>query len=435
MKKIIVLLFALLSVSFILAETSTGSLGWDERGYLVMQSDDGNFKLRFDTRIYINGSYFLDDPEEILSNQTNLRKARFAIKTQLWKYWAFEWDIDIAEGDIVEVKDMWVSFSGFKNAQLKFGNFKQPFGLEEITSSRLLTFPERAMVMLAFETDRQFGLEYSKWGALGKIPFNLRTSIYTQTLSNEAKSDFEKEIDETGTGAALRFVVAPKINDDLLFHGGFAFVYDTPYDDSETMDFKSEAETKNGDLEWLDTDKIKEVDHALRYGLEGIVQYKNFHFQTEYVMVNVIRLEDSTAGDATFDGGYASLSWTLTGERRPWSMNDGEFGQIMPKNKKTGAWELAARYSYLSLTDEDAESSSGSGRAILGGGAIITTLGLNWYANPNVKFQLAYSMVDLNVNANSEGDYIYWDEDDNTLNRYPDGYDFNYLQFMTILYF
>ena len=66
---------------------------------------------------------------------------------------------------------------------------------------------------------------------------------------------------------------------------------------------------------------------------------------------------------------------------------------------------------------------------------IITTLGLNWYANPNVKFQLAYSMVDLNVNANSDGDYIYWDEDNPTLNRYPDGYDFNYLQFMTILFF
>ena len=435
MKKTFLIIFVLTLLSNLLAETSGGSLGWDDRGYLVFESEDGNFKTRFDTRFYINGSYFMDDPEEILSNQTNLRKARFAIKTKLWKYWAFEWDIDVAEGELVEVKDMWVSFSGFNNAQLKFGNFKQPFGLEEITSSRLLTFPERAMVMLAFETDRQFGLEYSKWGKLAGVPFNLRSSVYTQTLSNEAKSDFQKEVDETGTGAAARFVIAPNISDDLLFHGGFGFVYDTPYDDSETMEFKSEAETKNGDLEWVDTNKIKEVDYALRYGLEGILQYKNFHLQGEYVMANVIRLEDSTAGDATFDGGYASLSWILTGERRPWSMDDGEFGQVMPKNKKTGAWELAARYSYLNLTDEEAELSSGSGSPILGGGAIITTLGLNWYANPNVKFQLAYSMVDLNVNANSDGDYIYWDEDDPTLNRYPDGYDFNYLQFMTILYF
>jgi len=435
MKKTILIMFVLTMLSSLLAETSVGSLGWDDRGYLVFESEDGNFKTRFDTRFYINGSYYMDDPEEILSNQTNLRKARFAIKTQLWKYWAFEWDIDVAEGELVEVKDMWVSFSGFNNAQLKFGNFKQPFGLEEITSSRLLTFPERAMVMLAFETDRQFGLEYSKWGSLGKIPFNLRSSVYTQTLSNEAKSDFEKEVDETGIGAAARFVVAPQITDDLLFHGGLGFVYNTPYDDSEIMEFKSEAETKNGDLEWIDTDKIKEVDYGLRYGLEGILQYKNFHLQGEYVMANVIRLEDSTAGDATFDGGYASLSWLITGEKRPWSENDGEFGQVMPKNKKIGAWELAARYSYLNLTDEDAELSSGSDRPILGGGAIITTLGLNWYANPNVKFQLAYSMVDLNVNANSEGDYIFWDEDDPSLNRYPDGYDFNYLQFMTILYF
>ena len=442
MKKTFLIIFVLALFGSMLAETSAGSLGWDDRGYLVFQSEDGNFKTRLDTRIYINGSYFLDDPEEILSNQTNLRKARFAIKTQLWKYWSFEWDIDVADG-VVEVKDMWVSYSGFNNSQLKFGNFKQPFGLEEITSSRLLTFPERAMAMLAFETDRQFGLEYSKWGTLGKIPFNLRSSIYTQTLSNETKNDYEKEVDETGTGASARFVVAPQINEDLLLHGGLAFVYDTPFDESETMEFKSEAETKNGDLEWIATKDIREVDYALRYGFEGILQYKNFHFQGEYVMANIIRLEESTAGDASFDGGYAYLSWMPTGERRPWSMDDGEFGQVMPKNKKTGAWELAARYSYLNLTDEDAKSSSSdSSGPILGGRANIYTFGLNWYANPNVKFQLAYSIVDLNVNANSEGVYVYWDEvkdeEGNLLyynNRYPDGYDFNYLQFMTILYF
>lgn len=416
MKKMLLIMFVLTMLSSLLAETSVGSLGWDDRGYLVFESEDGNFKTRFDTRFYINGSYFLDDPDEILSNQTNLRKARFAIKTRLWKYWTFEWDIDVAEADLVEVKDMWVAYDGFNNSHLKFGNFKQALGLEEITSSRLLVFPERAYPMMAFETDRQFGLEYSMWGKMSMLPYNLRTSVFTQTLAVEGESDYEKEIDETGNGAALRLVTAPQLNPDIQLHLGVAGVYSLPYDETYEVEFKSEPETKNGDVEFLDTSGIDEVDHVQRYGLEGAFQYKSFHFQSEYIMANVIRQDKSNLEDAYFDGGYAFLAWALTGEKRAWNLNDGEFGQLIPNNNKLGAWEVAVRYSYLNLNDEEA--------SVYGGKANNITLGLNWYPNPNVKFQTSYTMVDQSENADSEGDYDVG----------KDGYDTNYLQFMTVIF-
>jgi phosphate-selective porin OprO/OprP len=417
MKKAIFILVVLSVLGSLTAETARGAIEWDERGYLVFKSDDGNFQMRLDTRFYINASIFLDDPEDILSNQSNLRKARFAVKSRLWKVWSFEWDIDVAEGNLVEVKDMYASYGGFKNSHVKFGNFKQPLGMEELTSSRLLVFPERALPMLAFETDRQFGLEYSKWGNMGKLPFNLRTSIFTQTLANESKDDFEKEVHETGGGAAARLVIAPHLNEDLLFHAGAAAVYELPHDESEKLEYKSEAETKNGDLEWFDTGKINESDHSLKIGLEGALQYKNFHLQGEYITTTVTRLESSDEKDASFIGGYAFLSWLISGEKRPWEIKEGEFGQVIPQNKKWGAWELAARYSHLNLTDVEAE--------IWGGAGNIYTFGFNWYANPNVKIMAHFSMVDLDGNADPDGDY-YYDKD---------GYDFNYLQFMTVFFF
>jgi len=436
MKKILFFLVVLFIFGNLLAETASGGLGWDERGYLVFKSDDGNFQMRLDTRFYINASIFLDDPEDILSNQSNLRKARFAVKTRLWKVWSFEWDIDIADGEMVEVKDMYVSYGGFNNSHIKFGNFKQPLGMEELNSSRLLTFPERALPMLAFETDRQFGLEYSKWGHMGKIPFNLRSSIFTQTLTNESKHDYEKKEHETGGGAAARFVVAPVISENMLVHVGAAFAYEMPYDESEKLEYKSEAETKSGDLEWFDTGGIAQADHSRKIAAEGVFQYKNFHLQGEFVQTTVCRIDgaveidpetlvETPLEDPTFIGGYAYLSWLITGERRPWELAEGEFGQVLPKNKKSGAWEIAARYSHLNLTDEDAD--------IYGGAGNIITLGLNWYANPNVKIQMAYSMVDLDANANSDGEYNF----DNEIfeDHYDDGYDFNYLQFMTIFFF
>lgn len=400
----------------LLAEVSEGKLGWNNTGHLVWQSEDGNFQTYLDTRFYINGTYWFDDPDNILSNQTNLRKARFAVKTRLWKYWISEWDIDVAEGDLVEIKDMWLGYNGFANSHLKFGNFKQALGMEELSSSRYLIFPERAYPMLAFQTDRQFGLEYSKWGKMGTVPFNLRTSIFTQTLAIESKSDYEKEVDETGNGAALRFVAAPEINKDMLVHLGVAGVYSLPFDETHEVEFKSEPETKNGDVEFLDTSGIDEVDHVQRYGLEGAFQYRSFHFQSEYIMANVIRQDKSSLEDASFEGGYAFLAWALTGERRAWNLNDGEFGQLIPKNNKLGAWEVAVRYSHLDLNDADA--------GVYGGTANNITFGLNWYPNPNVKFQTSYTIVDQSQNADSEGDYDVGE----------DGYDTNYFQFMTVVF-
>lgn len=436
MKRMIFILAVLLVFGSLLAETASGGISWDERGYLVFKSDDGNFQMRIDTRFYINASIFLDDPEDILSNQSNLRKARFAIKSRLWKVWSFEWDIDVADGNIVEVKDMFANYEGIKNSHIKFGNFKQPLGMEELSSSRYQVFPERALPMLAFETDRQFGLEYSNWGHMGKIPYNLRSSIFTQTLTNESKNNYEKEVHETGGGAAARFVIAPELNQDMLIHVGAAVAYEMPFDESDQLEYKSEAETKNGDLEWFDTGSIRGVDHGLKIAAEGVFQYMNFHLQGEFVQATVTRIDgamgmnpqtgvETPLEDASFLGGYAYLSWLITGERRPWELAEGEFGQVLPINKKTGAWELAARYSHLNLTDEDAH--------IFGGAGNIITLGLNWYANPNVKIQASYSMVDLDANANSDGDYSF----DNEIfeDHYDDGYDFNYLQFMTVFFF
>jgi phosphate-selective porin OprO/OprP len=58
---------------------------------------------------------------------------------------------------------------------------------------------------------------------------------------------------------------------------------------------------------------------------------------------------------------------------------DGENGPIWGR----GAWEVGLRYDYLDLTNS----------GINGGAAQAATAAINWYLNPNTRFQLNYFVM------------------------------------------
>ncbi len=399
-KKIFLLLFII--SGFMLAQENIrqGSTDW-EHGILVWRSSNGDFSGRFDGRGFLNGAYFFEGNNQF-SNGTHLRKARLAIKMKLWKNWRTEWDMDIAEG-VVEVKDMYLGFYGFENSHIKFGHFKVPFGLEILTSSRYIVFPERAYNALAFKMGRRMAAEYSHWGN----NWNVRAALFGQTFDTKKN----KTIDETGGGFAARFAYAPIINNDMILHIGASGVWERPDDNNWIVDYKSEPETKIGDVEILDTDLIKNTNYTYRFGFEGALVWKGFHIQGEYQMLNVYRFDNLP--NPKFNGGYVYLTYTLTGESRKWDKYQGEFGQLIPYNNKCGAWEIAARFSNLNLSDTDA--------LVLGGRANNYTFGINWYPNANIVIQLNYTMVKNSENATGNG--------------FSGGDNFSYVQFMTKFFF
>jgi phosphate-selective porin OprO/OprP len=58
-----------------------------------------------------------------------------------------------------------------------------------------------------------------------------------------------------------------------------------------------------------------------------------------------------------------------------------------------GAWQIAARYSYLDLTDEN----------VLGGVGSNFTFGLNWFWTPFSKVQVNYINGEIDQHANVGG--------------------------------
>ncbi len=115
-----------------------------------------------------------------------------------------------------------------------------------------------------------------------------------------------------------------------------------------------------------------------------------------------------------FSGGYLQVAYTLTGENRAYDKRLGTlareyFGNDGPYEKAflvrdadghlcwgLGAWEIAARYSYLTLND-------GTGiNRIQGGDMDGVTLGLNWYLNNNLNVMFDY-VYDNRYDMNTVG--------------------------------
>jgi phosphate-selective porin len=115
-------------------------------GILMMSSTDKRFKYWFDNRVYFDGAYYIGDntyqgDDNKIGNGVNIRRMRFAMKAIIWGHWGGEIDFDFGN-NAVDIKDAFIRYIG-SNWQIKAGNFREPFSLETMTTSRYITLMER----------------------------------------------------------------------------------------------------------------------------------------------------------------------------------------------------------------------------------------------------------------------------------------------------
>ena len=385
MKKIFILSLLVLGGALALAaqEAETPAVsGHSEDGLLVFQSEDGKFQFRLDGRINLAGALYSgnDNP---LGNGMEVRRARLGLKP-VWGDWVAQFDIDFS-GNEVDVKDMWIGYNGFKNTMITFGNHKSQYSVEEVTSSRYITFLERALPN-ALVPDRRLGLSVAKWGK------NWR--VFGGLFGEEAGN-----VDETGENEALnynfRMNYVPILSANGFVHIGGSYGHSTPFaNDEGRVRFRARPETHVADNRFLHTGWM-DAESWDSFGLELAAAAGPVLVQGEYLGTSVKQIE---APRANFSGYYAFASWMITGEKRPYSVEEGEpAGPIQPKNKKLGAFELAVRISNLNLNDMGAD--------VMGGKADNVTLALNWRPYANLRFMVNYTFVNLDPYATGNDDY------------------------------
>ncbi|MBN2668008.1 MAG: porin [Bacteroidales bacterium] len=365
-------------------------------GILVFESADKKFKYWFDSRLYFDGAYFFDENAyNPIGNGVNVRRARFAIKANLWQNWYGELDLDFA-GAVMELKDAYLKYTtDNQKFNFKIGNFKEGFSMESTTTSRYLMFTERSLVN-ELAPSRHMGVNgtYSDqlFTAIAGVHFQ-KVGEAEEVAFTEAKNK-DDGIDE-GISFTGRLAIHPKIGENLLVHVGGGASYRTPKTSWETeraFRLSTRSLTTINRKKYLDTDEFSAIDNQFLTGAELAFAYKNIMFQGEYMMTQFNRFEGYE--NAKFDGFYAQAGYLIFGGNYNYNNGEAEFTQVT-RGKEWGDLELAIRYDYLNLNDFEAQ--------IYGGSAQAYTIGLNYYVNDNVKFMLNYSILDHDRYANGKG--------------------------------
>ncbi len=301
--------------------------------------------------------------------------------------------------------DAWVTLKNIPVVgNIRIGNQKEPFSLEHLNNYRALEFLERSVLFDASQATRFNN---------GFTPGISMFRTFADDRVYAAAGFFKNESDLYGFGvgdgnyattarAGFLPVYDPASNVSVWLGG--ATSYRNPVNGQVRVNVRDNVRNAPFPLLNLlaDTGVINASSQSL-YNLETGIALGPVTVQAEY-LANLVRnagvVGGPNVGTAVFQGFYAESMVFLTGERRTWNPKAAVFNRIQPLTSfgfssdgtptGMGAFELAARYSYLDLTD----------KGIAGGRLNSVTLGLNWYLNANAKLQFNYDYTYRDMVAN-----------------------------------
>ena len=304
-------------------------------------------------------------------------------------YLDFKFEMDFAS--IRDFREIWVDFKRIPYlGNIKVGHFGQPMSLEDQTSSRDITFMERALPVLAFPPGNDMGVMAINTAFGERMTWAAGYFRITGSFSNlgEGRNELGNYL---GGSLAGRVTYLPIYGNEgrYLLHLGLSYnrqFIDVRRADSQVR-FSARPETYLTDRRIVDTG-VFFADGVEIFNPELAWVAGPLSFQSEYFRTFIYSGE---TGNPVFWGWYVQGSYFLTGEHRPYDRQYGVFDRVRPKKNFApfkghwGAWEIAVRYSVLDLSD----------RGIQGGEGRDITAGLNWYLYPTMRlmFNYVYSEV------------------------------------------
>lgn len=275
---------------------------------------------------------------------------------------------------------------------LRFGHFFEPFSLERTTPNRFVTFIERAAAVQTFSPARNVGL-------MAFDNFADQRGYWALGVFSSDSEDFgESNVSKYQSAVTGRLTILPVWEGDgaELIHIGAA--YSIRNTDNQAR-FRSQPEAQLGTPSvvpnFVDTGPLVARWYQL-FGAEFLAVQGPWSLQAEYIVAPV---GVQSSGWQTLHGGYVQASWFVTGEHVNYIRSNATVGRIKPlcsvDECGAGAWEFAARLSYLDLETQ----------AVDGGTMFDVTAAVTWYPTEYLRctFNYIHSMPSRGGSANIFG--------------------------------
>ena len=346
-------------------------------------------------RLYIDGVTYDDDDQTVAyfdkdrENEFGFGTARIGVQGDIYENISYVVELEF-EGTETDFKDVFAEMHSLPGVgHFRAGHFKEPISLEELTSSRFITFMTRSYATETFAPSRNFGVmifnsldpsDNASW-FLGTFRHDSPDSPNGSANDRDDRNDWSVD----GRFAWLPYYDEPS-DGRYLVHLGGSYSYRNSVGPAE---FETLGDV--GDQGPIGVGAMAQSDTWSQLGLEFALVWGAFSVQSEYYHAFV------TSGE-NYDGAYVQLSYFLTGEYRGYEKEAKAFGRVHPLEPAfwidtcrgaccgRGAWELAAGYSYVNLREGEDIEPGVLERAFVDG----FVCGVNWYLNPYSRMMFDY---------------------------------------------
>jgi phosphate-selective porin OprO/OprP len=359
-----------------------------------LQTADKKFKMGFHGRIMVDSVFFTHHDENLedaldfdFGNGTFFRRAWLTVNGTVYEHIAYMAQYAFETVDGPGFLDVWVGLAGAQEClgcsfpDFRIGHFQEPFGLAWLTSSKFFQLTAWPTPTTTFTPGYNSGIEFNRqW-------FGDRLTARVGFFGNT--SNFAGIHNWTGgygiTGRVTWTPWAPCDCDCRVLHLGISASY---RGDTRVARFRSRADIDFGPSV-IDTGEF-DASEAMLVDFEIAWVYDRFNIQSE---TTIAQVEADAGTDPLFWGTYVQAGYQLFGSPcRTYSKKTGSFGATKVDKPLfgdgccgRGAWELAARASYVDLDDGDKQ----------GGTATDFAVGVNYFLNSNTRVMVDWVWGDL----------------------------------------
>jgi phosphate-selective porin OprO/OprP len=434
----------------------------EKDGAFTLESANGNNSISLTGRMHLDyrhnnmdlyASDFNDRDTATGADNIELRRARLGVKGKFAKDFNYEIVGNLPGTATVDVA--FVDYAKYSEVKLRLGRFKQPFNLEELTSSNNIDFMERSYVNQLAPAKKNGAMVFGE----PKTGFTYALSAYSM---NDTEQDSKNDKMNFAGRSTLNFGELFG-NKTMVAHIGLSG-FDNEYNITPTSTSGNPGSgTTNGTIlafrtpgrglsnifaaqiggERIGTVGVQSANSnstaqvkSSAIGLEGAFAVNNIKVQGEYARAGY-RGSNGGTGTTGLTGDtldldanvyYGEVMYLATGETYAGAYKGGAFGSIKPTNNfdldknQWGAWEFGLRAE--KYTVDEIQHTPGTGSATEGVGATRVrgatscesnaggtqntalingckassttyTAGIKWILNPNAMVKLNYSRTNF----------------------------------------